>query len=187
MKIIICCTSNPRSKKFLKKLDLISRQGSWGRGSSRASPGITQQASDWPGNKIQVCCLISTCSPLTNTIVPIPSLYSYTWFLTVLGKCYFCARFQSKLSYLNLLNFKMLYYFAFTDEKMLIPPVSSYHRNDTLINLSARDVCCQKIGSFKRWKMWFKMAKTFGYLHDKHNRGRFSSWVLWWGFLNVSC
>lgn len=66
---------------------------------------------------------------------------------------------QSKLSYLNLLNFKMLYYFAFTDEKMFIPPVSSYHRNDTLIP-GAHDVCCQKMGPLKRWKMLFKMEKT---------------------------
>lgn len=177
MQITICCTSNPRSKKFLKKLDLISRQGSWGKGSSGALPGITQQTSNWPENKIQVCCLISTSSPLTNTTVPIPSLYSYIWFLTVLGKCSLCARFQSKLSYLNLLYFKTLYCFAFMDEKMFIPPASSYHRNDTLANLSAHDVCCHKIRSLKRRKMSFKMAKTFIHLYDKSNRGRFFSWV----------
>lgn len=175
MKIIICCTSNPRSKKFLKKLDLVSRHGSWGRGSSQALAGITQ-ASNWPGIKTQVCCSISTYHLLTNTTTQFFSLQLHL-ISSSAGKVLFLCKVpkQSKMSSLTLLNFEMLHYFAFRDEKMFISSVSSCHRNDTLINLSAYDVCCQKMGSLKRWKMWFEIKKTLSYLSDKYNWGRCSS------------
>lgn len=109
MKVIICWTSNPRSKKFLKKLHLISRWGSWGRQSSRALPGITPQARTDLG--IQSRCVVSfPLPPSKQTTIPVPSLYSYSGFLAVVGNCSFWVPKvpkQSRSSYLNLWNSKM--------------------------------------------------------------------------------
>lgn len=100
MKVIICCTPNPRSNKFLKKLDLISRQGRWVRRSYRALSGTrTSQQLIWEWNP----------GVLFNFHVPSfnqhhhPNSFFLQLYLTLamLGKCNFCARFRRRASCLT--------------------------------------------------------------------------------------
>lgn len=94
--------------------------------------------------------------------------------LAMLGKCNFCARFRRRASCLTwtcqVLKhcFILLLWVRICLLHLSVPATKMI----TVTNLSAR-VCCWKIWSLKRWKMWFWMEKNIQLIWQIKLRWRF--------------
>lgn len=94
--------------------------------------------------------------------------------------------FQSRLSYLNLLNSKMPLLVCFYRWENGYSTCQFLPQNQH----SDKSQCWRSLlskGHWKDGKCGLKWKKKFSYLYDKYSRAKISSWIPPMSFLNVSC